>query len=144
MQIAFYKGDWSLGSLLDDPSKYIAEAAICIGTLSKYSHAELVIDGVCWSSSVRDGGVRQKQIDLDSGHWDVYEVLDVFDEAQALEWFKAHEGNPYDWMGIVRFVLPFVKQRPDQFFCSEAVATALGYADASKMTPKDLLQFVNT
>lgn len=39
-----------------------------------YSHCELVIDGVCYSSSPRDNGVRSKAIDLHSGSWDLIEV----------------------------------------------------------------------
>ena len=50
MQIAFYKGPAKgltnkLGRLL-----------VCLGTLSRYSHCELVIQGVCYSASARDGG----------------------------------------------------------------------------------------
>lgn len=130
MQIAFYKGPATgitnkLGRLL-----------VCIGTLSRYSHCELVIQGVCYSASARDGGVRSKVIDLASGHWDVVDVPG--DEAAALAWFCAHMGEAYDWMGVLRFALPFLRQRPGKWFCSEAVAEALGVADSAGVSPGDL------
>ena len=31
-------------------------------------------------------------------------------------------GRPYDWRGVVRFVLPFVKQSNGAYFCSEIAA----------------------
>ena len=83
-KIAFYKGPptplW----------RKVGHYAIRLWTWSRWSHAELVIDGVCWSASARDGGVRQKQIDLTSGRWDVFE-LDLSEEevARALAWFPA-------------------------------------------------------
>lgn len=52
VQIAFYRGP---------PRRWLHKLShwlICLFTLSRYSHCELVIDGVCWSSSARDGGVR--------------------------------------------------------------------------------------
>jgi uncharacterized protein YycO len=147
MQIAFYKGEQTLSGmfqdLLKDPGIFVAHVAICIRTLSKYSHAELVIDGKCWSSSERDNGVRGKVINLDSGHWDVYPVAWQFDDPdKALTWFLDHDGAHYDWLGILRFVLPFVKQKDNEYFCSEAIAAALGVTDTYKLTPKDLLRFV--
>lgn len=139
MQIAFYKGSWSLWK---DPGKLIGHLAVCIRTLSKYSHAELVIDRVCYTSSVRDGGVRAKVIDLTDGHWDVREVSEVWDNKEvALQWFKEHDGLPYDWWGIVRFVLPFVKQKDGEWFCSEAVAAALGHPHPEEFAPSDLKLF---
>lgn len=109
---------------------------VCILTLSRYSHCELVIDGTCYSSSFRDGGVRSKLIDFTNGKWDVFPIAG--DEEAAWRWFQEHKGQRYDWQGIVRFVLPFVRQRPDEFFCSEAVAAALGLPRASRITPQDL------
>jgi hypothetical protein len=141
MQIALYKKGQNL---FRDPGKFLAHVAICIRTLSKYSHCELVIDGVCWSSSARDGGVRAKEIDLTTGHWDVFYVADdLNDKAAALAWFLEHEGDRYDWLGIVRFVLPFVKQSPGKQFCSEAVDAALGGQNSYKVSPKDLLKYTS-
>lgn len=132
LRLAFYKGpatDWT---------HKIAHWAVCLFTGSKYSHVELVINGVCWTSSARDGGVRGKVIDLHSGKWDVVELDEAFSAEQAISWFKAHEGEPYDWAGVMRFAIPFLPQRSKQWFCSEACAAALGMKNGHKVTPEIL------
>lgn len=96
MQLAFYKGPPT------DAGHFFAHYGVCAVTFSKYSHCELVIGGLCYSSSARDGGVRSKRIDLTSGRWDVIDVGG--DAARALEWFRAHEGKGYDWTGAARFL----------------------------------------
>lgn len=104
--------------------EWITHIGICLRTLSRHSHAELLIDGVCYSSSARDGGVRSKSIDLWSGRWDLY-PLPGADKAAALAWFDRHKGARYDWPGILHWVLP-VRHHPDRFVCFEAVAEMLG------------------
>ena len=71
-----------------------------------------------------------------SGHWDVVEVPG--DAMRALMWFQAHQGQPYDWWGVLRFALPVLRQRPREWFCSEAVAAMLGMGDGDGVTPGDL------
>jgi hypothetical protein len=131
-QIAFYKGppvgDWQ---------HTVSHYSIRVWTLSKYSHAELVIDGWCYSSSARDGGVRRKLIDLTSGRWDVVDI--ECDTDAVLAWFLQHDGENYDWAGICRFVVPFLPHRQNQWFCFEALAAALGQAAAHKFTANDLV-----
>lgn len=134
IQIAFYKGpatDWL---------HKLTHWGICLVTLSKYSHCELVIHGTCVSSSARDGGVRAKQIELTSGKWTVLEIADPTGdfERQAWDWFATHAGQRYDWVGIARFLLPFLPHRRDQWFCSEACAAALGLVNPSDWTPAKL------
>jgi hypothetical protein len=109
-------------------------------TRSPYSHCEIVIDGVCWSSSIRDGGVRAKRIDLDSGHWHVIPLHT--DPARALAWFKSHMGQGYDWLGVLRFIVPFIPQRAGRWFCSEACAAALGLPCPSHYSPGGLAALI--
>lgn len=136
-QIAFYCGpprnDW-----LHSLSHY----GIRLWTWSKWSHAELVIDGVCYSSSSRDGGIRAKQIDLTSSRWNVVDV-DLTDEqtAKALAWFMVNDGDKYDWAGIIRFVIPFLPQSKRRWFCFEAIGESLGFAGAHKLTANDLYRW---
>jgi len=136
VQIAFYRGP---------PRRWLHKLShwlICLFTLSRYSHCELVIDGVCWSSSARDGGVRQKQIDLTDGKWIVVNVPSA-DADAALDWFYRHEGKSYDYLGVVQFLLPFVRQGRDKWFCSEATSEALGLPCATKTTPQDLYEWLS-
>lgn len=105
--------------------------------LVRYSHCELVIDGFCYSSSERDGGVRRKAVDLNSGHWDVFDITG--NEQKVLLWFQEHDGENYDWVGIVRFILPSLKPNPKHWFCSEACGEALGLP-YQLYSPHDLLE----
>lgn len=124
MKMAFYKGK---GNWLDALVRFV--------TRSEYSHCEIVIDGVCWSSSPRDGGVRRTQINLQSGHWDVIDIQG--NEASAELWFKSREGAGYDWIGLIRTVIPYFPHSKTKWFCSEACGAALGMR-SDAMSPKDL------
>jgi hypothetical protein len=132
MKLALYKGP------ADGLLNKIGHAAVCLFTRSKYSHIELLIGGVCWTSSNRDGGVRGKVIDLYSGKWDLFEIEG--DEAKALAWFAQHEQENYDWAGVLRFAFGFLPNRTNQWFCSEAVAAALGLDNPDQYTPQSLLE----
>lgn len=122
----------------------------CLWTRSIYSHCELVFDrtapgggSLCASASARDGGVRFKYIDLDSGHWDVYDLPKVpVTEHAARVWFyeKADARAGYDWFGLLWFVLPIKAfNSPRRWFCSEALAAALGLPKPHKWHPQKLL-----
>lgn len=105
-----------------------------------YSHVELVIDGTCYSSSFRDGGVRKKVIpDLrTSGHFDIVRIR--IDAAAAIARFEQDEGKAYDWLGMLRCSrwfswLPLSK---DKRFCSEEVIwMAMGVKDPETYSPED-------
>ncbi len=135
MQLALYKGPPS--SLIHNISHYITR----LGTWSKYSHAELVIDGRCYSSSARDGGVRRKVIDLSSGHWDVFDITSNENIKQkALQWFSSHDGQAYDYRNIVRYVFPFIGHNKNHWVCYEAVGAALGIKRPHMLTAEKLLE----
>lgn len=145
MYLAFYKGP------PDELGKLLLHKAVCLRTFSSYSHVELVFSidlfgmGDCYSSSGRDGGVRRKQIDLTSGHWDVFDVSAIFDsheQAYALAWFAARLGAKYDYFGLLFFVL-FVRTEDSRaYFCSEAVAAALQLREPWKVHPEGLHDFI--
>ena len=99
-----------------------------------YSHCELIFsDGLSASSSCIDGGVRFKRIEFDADHWEIIEVGG--DEAAARAWFEMHNGAPYDFMGTARFVFGFLSNSAGKWFCSEAVAAALGLREAWRFGP---------
>lgn len=133
-QLAFYKGPPRR-----DLAHTISHYAIRLWTWSRWSHAELVIDGMCYSSSPRDGGVRGKVIDLASGRWDVLDIeLDPEQGVQALSWFLVNWGDRYDWAGVWRFVLPLLPHGNSRWFCFESIGAALGFAGPHKLTANDL------
>lgn len=107
-------------------------------TKSKYSHCELIFsNGQAASASFIDGGVRFKDIDFDPDKWDFITLPDSL-EAAARNWFVKHQGEKYDLLGNLHFVIGAVGDDKDKWFCSEAMAAALGIADAWRFNPGDL------
>lgn len=103
-------------------------------TLSPYSHAELVFDnGWCASSSLIDGGVRFKRIELKPGHWDVVDVPG--DEVAAMQWFSDHADDKYDVLGLANFVFGPVREDKNKWSCAEAIAAALGVPEPWRQSP---------
>lgn len=128
--LAFYKNK---RSWLKEPIKALADAVTRFFTKGAYSHCELVIERMeftggghyehetvfdCYSSSVQDGGVRCKQIDVsDKTKWDLVQIFDVStDEIKA--YFNRTQGKKYDWWGALGVVLG-IKQKRSKYFCSE-------------------------
>lgn len=105
-----------------------------------YSHCELIFsDGLSGSASYIDGGVRFKAIDYSQHpeHWDFMDLPDE-QEPYARDWFERNMGAPYDLMGNVRFVLPFLPDSQRGWFCSEALGAALGWAEPWRFGPNGL------
>lgn len=126
-QLAMYKGKGRIGNAL-----------IRAWTRSIYSHCELVVDGVCYSSSLMDGGVRSKVIDLDSGNWDLIELPDHFDDL-ILAHFEATRGLSYGWLDLIRSqIFNSGANQPGADFCSEWCAAAMGLPNATIFSPATL------
>lgn len=135
--IAFYKGPPH-----DDFAHTLTHYSIRVWTWSKWSHAELFIDGICYSSSVRDGGVRGKVIDLNSGRWDVvYVNLSKEQVKYAIKWFEQHRDDAYDWQNIVRYIIPIVPHHPAQRVCFESIGDMLDMAGSHRLTANDLYEW---
>ena len=102
-----------------------------------YSHAELIFsDGMSASASYIDGGVRFKKIDYDPAHWDFVDVAG--DEGAAMAWFIEHNGASYDLIGNLSFLCPLIPHSRRKWFCSEAIAAALGIPDPWRQGPNGL------
>jgi hypothetical protein len=115
-------------------------------TRSQYSYAELIFaDGMAASSSQMDGGVRFKAIDFDPALWDFVDLPERL-APTARAWFEAHLGQAYDLLGNLHFVVSPVGDDKRKWFCSEAVAAALGIPDPARFDPGTLhaaLSFIN-
>jgi len=127
VQLALYKGRGTLFNAL-----------IRWWTGSPYSHCELVINGTCYSSSIRDGGVRGKAMALPSDKWDVIE-LPWADDTAVTDWFIAHETERYGWLDLLTGQLLGMQRDHRGVFCSEACAKALGLHGSTRMSPQGLL-----
>ena len=112
------------------------------GEFQNITHCETVLhefaDGSVriGSSSVRDGGVRQKVVALNPAHWRMIEVPS-WDVAKSQAWFDAPENAhlPYAWGGAIRAGLPFLPGGPG-VFCNQAVG-APHLVDSSLFTPSE-------
>ena len=113
MMLAFYKAKH--GTKIDK----IVAAAI----RSKYSHVELVFsDGICFSASPRDKGVRFKAINLDNGKWDLYKIDKQFYEEMLKKQVKRFEGQPYDTLGAIGSGIGIPLYSTKKKFCSLIIA----------------------
>ena len=161
--VAFYKGRPKPGSPWRERLKYLFDGAIRLLTRSPYSHCELAIPdttrpGVyfCVSASVRDdaathgkrrsifpwnrGGVRGKYMFLPADRWDLLPCALSPDRVRLA--LDQHQGNRYDWLGVFRFVLPFLPESRQRWFCSEFVACLLRLPTPHRHTPKSVHQFL--
>ena len=107
-------------------------------TRSDFSHVELVLStGDAWSASFADGGVRNKPIDFDTKNWILIDLPAELEQG-AEAWFRAHRGAKYDLVGNLQFVLAPIPHSRERWFCSEAVAAALGIPDPWRYSPGTL------
>lgn len=107
-------------------------------TRSEYSHVEIVFPtGWAASSSFEDRGVRFKVIDFDPARWDFVD-LPAHLEARAFLWFDDHRGQKYDSLGNLHFIVSPISDDKRKWFCSEAIAAALGIPDPWRYDPGTL------
>lgn len=120
-----------------------------------YSHCELVVakeepEGghynyrkhyYCYSSSIRDGGVRVKEIDVNNDKWDLI-LLNMMTEQQIINYFNRTQGAKYDWWGALGIVLG-IKQKRSKFFCSEWCFNCIFDSDKGwRFSPNDLAEII--
>ena len=111
-----------------------------VGLVSVFSHVELEINGVCYSASNRDGGVRSKVIDTSNKQkWVSFDLKKDIDVNRCLLYFETVRGQKYDWLNI--FLTQIIKvniQSRNKQICSEFVANCFNLKDAYKYSPESL------
>ena len=111
-----------------------------VGIVSVFSHVELEINNICYSSSNRDNGIRSKEIDTsDSQKWVSFDFKEYVDVNSCLTYFENVRGQKYDWLNI--FCTQLIKlniQSDNKQICSEFVANCLGLENAHKYSPESL------
>lgn len=108
-----------------------------------YSHTELIFsDGVSGSSRSPDGGVFLKEVEYNKEDWDFLQIDG--DEQAARQWFIDHEGEDFDFLGLLGFVWTRGLNRRRRWFCSEAVAAALGFQEPHRFDPCFLHAILNS
>lgn len=127
VQLALYKGKGLIGNAL-----------IRWWTGSQYSHCELVVDGICYSSSLMDKGVRKKVIDLKPENWDLVD-LPSYLAPEVLEYFERTKGQKYGWLDLIRSqIFNTASDEEGTSFCSEWCAKAIGIPSPTIYSPKTL------
>ncbi len=92
-------------------------------TRSKYSHAELIVGDMMYSSSPDESCVRGREHIVDNEQWDYIDVY-VPNYNSMVNFISLTIGSEYDSMGIFGFVIPF-QDSERRYFCSEWVSKAL-------------------
>jgi hypothetical protein len=104
---------------------------ICWWMRGPYFHSEVILaenaDGTYTiASSVPGIGVRtatNQQLPADE-----YDIIEgPGDVNTAIAWFKAHDGEAYDWLGLLRFVMPpLTIWSNTKWWCTDADLAAVG------------------
>lgn len=119
----------------------------------QYTHVEVVVNGIWYTSSYNGDGIRKRMIDGNNGHWDFHTIETTLEQDKLIaEWFNKRLERGYDWYGILLSqVLPLNIEHPKKWFCSEAVYASLVYAkvipkgkQAQWYSPARLTQYIKT
>lgn len=143
--IAFYKGnrDKKDGLAFYYRAK-LSDWLIRVFTKGPYSHAELAVplgEGQyrCYTSSIRDGGVRVKNMPLPEDKWDLIPISKLGslrnDSPETIEaFFESKKGLKYDFLGALGIILP-TQDRANKWFCSEIIAEYFGIHQSWRYSP---------
>lgn len=131
VKLAFYKGE---GNWVDKIIRW--------WTKSQYSHVEVVVGDMWYSSSPRDGGVRSMRMeDYNAEHWDIIGYPGV-SASDVFDLFRKTKGSKYDFIGILfSQVLPIGLHSSTKWYCSEWAAE-LKYNNTN-ISPQELYELVS-
>jgi hypothetical protein len=135
LTLNFYKG-----TKKENPDSTVWDNLICLITRSRFSHVELSFEqrGTwyrCWSSSIRDNGVREKWIDTASEHWVIIPITNSVTE----DLFKQEVNAKYDFIGLIGTIVPIrYFSSAHRWFCSEIIAEDLQIKSSWNISPEKL------
>lgn len=135
VKIALYIGDGQIGNW-----------AIRKWTKRKESHCEIIVNGMSYSSSLMDGGVRKKRILYSSDNWYFIEIPWASTES-IISYYQQTAGNSYGFVSLLSSqVFNRNTDDSDSDFCSEWCARALGLPSPNSYSPgtlADMVHFLN-
>ena len=111
------------------------------------SHCELVVDGLAYSSSIQDKGVRAKYIEWNPSHWRFIPIPWASKE-QVISHYEKTKDNKYAFFSLLTSQI-FNRNVDDDGadFCSEWCSRALGLPNPNTYSPgtlADLVEFINS
>ena len=134
MKVALYIGDHAQDSLSARAGWWMTRHTQK-GPYGDVTHVEAIhaeyTDGsvLIASASLRDGGVRDKEVVLNPAHWRIADV-DLWDVQASIELMERTRGKPYDWRGALATRLPG-GHNGDSWFCNEWVGEPFLRASAT-------------
>lgn len=124
--------------------KTLKDKWICLWRHGPYYHTETILaenpDGTYTiASSVPGTGVRTAYNQtLDPADWDILDAPG--DAVRAAAWFKAHDGEPYDWFALLFFLWSPIKDvAKKKWFCVNSDMEAIGMTESSWRYDPNLL-----
>jgi len=115
-------------------TRWVQKGQLGIVTHCESIHCEYIDGSVdIASSSLRDGGVRTKNVMLTPDNWRIVDVT-TWDVDQSREWFRLHDGELYDLRGALATILPG-KGVWNRKFCNQAVGASVGLRCPETFSP---------
>ncbi|WP_018715583.1 hypothetical protein [Brachymonas chironomi] len=107
---------------------------------SQYSHGGIVHEGWLYHSSIEGNGLTREPFDMEKAGegWDFFDLGTGRDD-EVLVIYSALAGTPYDWWGLLAFVLPWQFGRESHLYCFEACAIFAGHPITGRVTPEILM-----
>lgn len=103
--------------------RLIDECSRFPGDPGHYGHIALQFSDGSVLTSHAERGVVIDALDYPPDAWDAFEFQ--ADEAAIRAWAAPELGAPYDYAGVIRFLVPLIHQDPNRWFCSEICCAAL-------------------
>lgn len=111
---------------LKKPQRFYERLIDWLSGARGYCHAELIFTSDVESlTSLAAGGVQWLDRRYPAAEWDVWDVGFEWAEDLVADWADGEIGCKYDYLGVLRFLLKFLRQSPKRWFCSEIVTAAL-------------------
>lgn len=106
--------------------------------ITKYPHAGIVINGVLYDITARNGMNASPLINADE--WSLFCVdVKAFD---VLKRYNEHVNAKYDWLSLLGFILPWRVTVSSWLYCYEWAYLAItGSLPKNRITPEELLTF---
>ncbi len=108
------------------------------------SHVELLFDNSeMFSASQYENRVRFKMCNTKSPVWKMYDIkIDNAKDYKVLYAFCVSQiGKKYDYFGILNFVIPFIHNNKNKWFCSEICTKAL---QVGNVIPNDIKSYTTS